>query len=256
MEPESLPPQLRAELLFALVRVPAFLAGQPTAPLDIEFPDRALSDVKAGVRRYLLGHREGLPHLDLQWVFHLPKSIPEESFGAVQDMPLDVVMPFTNMAQKALKYLQDLIPTRILPGLALKDASMTHAERAKLRRAAQAIDDPVGTLRAVEMLSSDHIKAIREVYPGLHRKVVEIVGTALAERSRPVTGRENVSLSRLMGAPLHSLPILQPSEKDKESNQAMTGTKSYKPRGPVALEPDVQTSVQSLQDSTHRRPHQ
>ncbi len=230
------------ELLFSRVLMPDFLTGKGPTQWTLKAPERMLTEVRDGVRGYLRGKSAGLPAVDTGWAFDLPESIPLESFGSVERMPQDVVISFTLTAQRALAYLQGLIRKRPLPGLASKDAGMTAAERAKLRRAAQAVEVPIGCLSVPEQLSADHVDAIRTVYPALYAEAAKIVGEEIQGLKRQLKGREESALSRFLGIPARGLAILNgPDQTQVGSDPSGRGS-----RGGTPKELELTTPVQRL----------
>jgi hypothetical protein len=230
------------ELLFARVLMPDFLAGRGPTQWDIRAPDRMLAELGAGIRSYLKGRSADLPNIDTAYAFDLPEAIPPESFGAVERLPPDLVVTFVLTAQRALAYLQQLVPVRKLPGLASRDADMTAAEKARLRRAAQAVEDPIRCLQAPEALSGDHVDAIRAVYPALFAEAARLSGEAISTLTRPLRAREDAALSRLLGLPARAMAILA----GPDQTQAGADPSGRPSRGPPVKAPDMRPATERL----------
>lgn len=230
------------ELLFARLLMPDFLGGRGPTQWDIRAPDRMLLELSGGIRSYLKGEAAELPDVDTSYAFALPKEIPPESFAAVERLPPDAVISFALTAQRALAYLQQLVATRKLPGLAAQDADQTAAEKARLRRAAQAVEDPIGCLKAPESLSGDHVDALRAVYPALYAEAARLAGEAIQGLTRPLRAREDAALSRLLGVPARALAILA----GPDQTQAGADPSGHRPRGAPPKEPDLRPATQRL----------
>lgn len=230
------------ELLFAKVLMPDFLAGRGPTKWDFRDPEGVAAKVADGLKAYLRGKAEPPAEIDTRWAFDLPTEVPESAAASTERLPDDVVIGFSMTAQNALTYLRDLIPERPIVGLVKRRAVMNHAERATVRRAAAAIEDPIGRLASPELLSQDGVAAIAAVYPSLYSELLLMVGEAIQALGRPLRAREEAALSKLIGAPVQSLGVL----KGPDQTQAGTDPNPRRPRGTPPKEPEIQTSTQRV----------
>lgn len=239
---------LEAECIVAGLRMEDFLAGRPPPQLVVLDPTLAISAIREGLEAFLAGKTQLLPDTDVSWVFNLPDEIPEESFNAVATLPEPLVIPVTSVAVAGLSYLQRLTPTRTLPGLALRTAAMTDGERARLRRSALAIDSPVGCIVAPMLIATDHVNAIKQVYPELYGAACQEVGKAIMTLGRPLKAMEEVCLSRLTGAPVARMGVLDAEDQTQEGSPGQR-PKQPPPRG----EPASSTWVQKVAGDASKR---
>lgn len=229
------------ELLFARMRMTDFLAGKGPAKWDLREPERVQRQVADGFRAYL---RKGAPApeaVPVDWVFTLPDEMPETAAASVERLPEDAIIPFTLTAQRAMQYLKDMQPERRLPGLAHRLASTTHAERARMRRAAAAVEDPVGRLASPEWLSVDGIAAIASVYPELYADAMMAIGDAVSELKRPLRAREEAALGRLSGVAAKAKASLVGQDQSQQGSD-----QQQRPRGKAPAEPDLKPGSQRL----------
>lgn len=231
------------ELLFARQLMPDFLGGKGPTKWDFRNPERMTGELLEGFRAYLRGKLGSLPAADTGYAFQLPEAIPPETFGAVERLPPETIVSFMLTAQRALGYLRALVPKRALPGLASRDADQTAAEKAKLRRAAQAIEDPIGCLKAPEALSADHLDAIRATYPMMLAEAAKLAGQAIQDLRRPLRAREDAAFSRLLGVPARAMVVLAGPDQTQAGADPSGGRRA---RGAPAKEPDLRTATQRL----------
>jgi len=226
--------------------MPAFWSGIGPTALEqrraLKLEDEAAAALRsylngAGGRRpaYQSGRGAEPPEVDTSWAAQLPDAVPESSSVAVEGIPEDAILSFTVAAARALNYLRGLLPERRRPGLVAQSFGLSAAERAQLRRAATAIEDPIGLLAHVDGLSTDHVDALRAVYPTLYGALGPLVGTAIAEHAQSLTGRQDASLSRLLGIQQSGLDLLKAPEAAAPGG-----------RPPAAEPPDLVTSTQRI----------
>lgn len=232
---------LAAELLFARMRMVDFLAGRGPTKWDFRDPERVSQQMANGFRGYLKGNREPPAEVDTGWAFAIPDELPPSAETSIERLPDDVAVAFSMVGQAALQYMRELVPVRKFTGMGIKAAVTNHQERAKMRRAAAAIEDPVGRLAAPEYLSVDGIAAIASVYPELYADAVVRAGEAIAELKRPLRPREEAALGKLSGIAAKPLTVLQGQDKSQAGGRAPA-----KPRGKPPQEPDIKPGSQRL----------
>lgn len=232
---------LDAELLFARMRMVDFLAGHGPTQWDIRDTERVSRQVASGFRFYLRGEREPPPEVDTAWALSIPDELPPSAETSIERLPDDVAVAFSMVGQTALQYMRDLVPARKFQGMGIKAAVTNHQERAKMRRAAAAIEDPVGRLAAPEFLSVDGIAAIAGVYPELYANAVVRIGEVVSELKRPLRPREEAALGKLSGIAAKPLSVLQGRDQSGAG-----GKPTAKPRGRPPQEPDLKPGSQRL----------
>ncbi len=230
---------IEAEYLFSRQLMPDFLAGKSPTQWDIRDPMRIGQEIADGFRAYLRGSAEPPKDVDVDWVFNLPDTLPEGVADGLERLPDDVAIGYSLTGQRSLQYLQDLTPTRIMMGLGIRTASTNHTERARLRRAAAAVEDPIGRLASPEFLSVDGIGAIASVYPELYQAAVLSCGEVISELKRPLRAREQIALSRVSGVPARAKATLQ-GKDESLSGEGKT------PRGKAPQEPNLKPGTQRL----------
>jgi hypothetical protein len=233
---------LDAELLFARMRMVDFLAGKGPTQWDTRDPERISQQLANGFRSYLRGNREPPSAVDTDWAFAIPDELPESAEGSIDRLPDNIAVAFSMVGQTALQYMRDLVPVRKFTGMGIKSAVTTHQERAKIRRAAAAVEDPVGRLASPEYLSVDGLAAIAAVYPELYADGVVRIGEAVSELKRPLRPREEAALGKLSGIAAKPLNVLQGADK----SQAGQSQQGQRPRGRAPQEPDLKPASQRL----------
>lgn len=232
---------IEAELLFARQSIPDFLSGRGPGLWDIKIPGRIQRQVADGFRSYLRKGAEPPPDVDVGWVFSLPDEMPDSAETSSYRLPDDVAIEYGLVAQRALDYLRNLVPERVMvSGIATRTATTNHAERAKMRRAAAAVEDPIGRLASPEYLSVDAIACIAHVYPELYADAVASIGEAIGELKRPLRAREEQALSRICGI------AAKPMVSLKGPDQSQAGSDQRRPRGKAPVEPDSKPQTQRL----------
>jgi hypothetical protein len=230
---------LEAEYLFARQLMPDFLTGRGPTKWDFRDPERIGREIADGFASYLRSGNEPPADVDVSWVFALPDELPEAAAGSLERLPDELAVSYSMVGQAALQYLQDLVPERRLPGLATRTGTMTHAERAQLRRAAAAVEDPIGRLAAPEYLSVDGVAAIAAVYPEMYQAAVLALGEAISALKRPLRAREEAALGRLSGVAARPMAALKGPDQTGNPDQA-------RPRGKAPQEPDLKPGSQRL----------
>jgi len=209
------------EALLAMTGLRRFMEGDGPGAIEIRRSTQLGTTLREGVRAYLRGRAEPGDRPDVGYVEKLPTTMPEASARAVGPAPDQTETAFTLAAERARQYLAGLVPIRPLPGISARFAQPSHAELAQRRRAAEAVEGPVGLLGRLERLSIDHILALKAVYPTLYRDLYAAVGEEISARARPLTGREEGALSRLLGIPVTGMDMLAaPAPKPPEESQA------------------------------------
>lgn len=234
----------QGELLFARQRMVDFLTGKGPSGWNIRDPERIARELERGIRDYLRKGAEPPAELDVSWALTLPDTLPESAEASVSRLPPEVIVSYSMTGQRALQYLHDIVTPRQMPGLANRRAPLNHYERARLRRAAAAIEDPVGRIVAPEYLSADAVTAIAAVYPTLYAETVAMVGDAVAAAGRILRAREEAALAKLVGAPVQPNGAL----KGPDQTQAGNDRRQRRPRGKPPESPDVRPATQRLPD--------
>lgn len=212
----------QAEALLAVTGLRRVLDGVPPTKEDLARSIDLEKELKSTIVSYLRGKRKGaaiVQNIDL------PPSLPEDAHNAVDGLHSDVAVGYGIAAARALTYLNTLVQQRSLPGLTAKVADRTAGEKSLLRRAMQAVEDPIGVLGDIGSLSDDQIETMKNCFPTMWSDLGMQAAEAMAKVNKTLSSREEQKIGRLMGVSVgdvNSIQALYAQDKAEKQAQGQT----------------------------------